>query len=193
MTDAVTALAVPKARPRATYQDVLDAPPHLVAEIVNGVLYTMPRPAPLHVVVSSALSHKIGPPFHYGTGGPGGWLIVYEPELHLGEDILIPDLAGWRRERMPQLPDTAYFALAPDWVCEVLSPTTKTYDLGLKKAIYAHHGVAYCWIIDPHARSLEAFVLDNGSWSLVSSFARSDVVDTPPFEAASFVLRELWE
>ena len=114
---------------RVTYQDVLDAPAHLVAEIIDGALYTHPRPAPVHTVASSVLGGELGPPFHRGRGGPGGWWILDEPELHLGEDVLVPDLAGWRRERMPELPGTAYFTLAPDWVCEVLSSSTRKVDL----------------------------------------------------------------
>ena len=105
------------ASPRATYLDVFDAPEHTVAEIIDGTLHTHPRPAPRHATVTSVLGNKLGPAFHGGDGGPGGWRILDEPELHLGEEILVPDLAGWRRERMPDLPDIAYFTLAPDWAC----------------------------------------------------------------------------
>ena len=115
---------------RATYQDVLDAPPDKVAEVVDGTLYIFHRPAAPHALAGSVLGNAIGPPFHHGHGGPGGWWIIDEPELHLGEDIVVPDMAGWRRERMPVYPDTAYFTLAPDWVCEVLSPSTRKLDLG---------------------------------------------------------------
>ena len=121
------------ARRRATYQDVIDAPAHQVAEIVDGTLHTHPRPAPAHGEASSNLGFELGPPFGRGRGGPGGWRIHFEPELHLGDDILVPDLAGWRRERMPELPDTAYFTLAPDWACEVLSPSTRRLDLQEKR------------------------------------------------------------
>ena len=114
---------------RATYQDVLDAPAHVVAEIIGGTLHTHPRPAPAHTVASSVLGGELGPPFHRGHGGPVGWWILDEPELYLGEDVLVPNLAGWRRERMPELPGTAYFTLAPDWVCEVLSESTRKVDL----------------------------------------------------------------
>ena len=100
-------------RGRATYQDVLDAPAHLVAEIVDGTLHTHPRPAPAHTLASSALGNDLGNPFQFGRGGPGGWWILDEPELHLGDEVLVPDLAGWRRERMEELPDTSYFPLAP--------------------------------------------------------------------------------
>ena len=116
-------------RGRATYQDVIDAPAHQVAEIVDGTLYTHPRPAPPHAIASSVLGGELNPPFHRGRGGPGGWWILNEPELHLGEDLLVPDLAGWRRERMLEPPDTAYFPLAPDWACEVLSASTRRLDL----------------------------------------------------------------
>ena len=114
---------------RATYQDVLDAPAHQVAEIINGTLYTHPRPAMPHALASSSLGDELVSPFGKGRGGPGGWWIIDEPELHLGEEIVVPDLAGWRRERMPEYPLTAYVALAPDWVCEVLSESTRKHDL----------------------------------------------------------------
>ncbi|MDE0716579.1 MAG: Uma2 family endonuclease, partial [Rhodospirillaceae bacterium] len=109
----------------ATYQDVIDAPAHMVAEVVEGALHTHPRPAMPHARASSVLGGKIGDPFDFGEGGPGGWWIVFEPELHLGEDIVVPDIAGWRRARMAEFPDTAFVTLAPDWVCEVLSPSTR--------------------------------------------------------------------
>ena len=141
-----------RSRRRATYRDVLEAPPHKVAEIVAGTLHTNPRPAPRHAHASSALGAKIGDPFGYG-GGPGGWWILDEPELHLGEDILVPDIAGWRRERMPDLPDTPYFPLAPDWVCEVLSPSTRDLDRHGKRPIYAREGVNHLWFVDPAARA----------------------------------------
>ena len=124
------------APPRPTYQDVLDAPEHKVAEIIDGTLYTHPRPTPRHATATSVLGNKLGPAFHGGDGGPGGWRILDEPELHLGEKILVPDLAGWRRERTPDLPATAYFTLAPDWAYEVLSASTRKVDLLHKRPIY---------------------------------------------------------
>ena len=124
-------------RPNASYQDVLDAPPHLVAEIINGTLHTHPRPAAPHARAASALGGKLGTPFDYDAGGPGGWWIIDEPELHLTEEVLVPDLAGWRRERMPEFPTTAYFTLAPDWVCEALSPSTSKVDRLEKRPAYA--------------------------------------------------------
>ncbi|MCY3830016.1 MAG: Uma2 family endonuclease [Rhodospirillaceae bacterium] len=177
---------------RATYQDVIDAPAHMVAEIVEGALYTHPRPAPPHALASSSLGVELGSPFQRGRGGPGGWWIIDEPELHLGEDILVPDIAGWRRERMPDFPDTAFFTLAPDWVCEVLSPSTRDLDRHGKRPVYAREGVAHLWFIDPVARDLEAFELRNGEWVLIATARNDDPVSIPPFEAISFPLDALW-
>ena len=150
--------AVPQARVNspATYQDVLDAPVHQVAEIIDGNLYTHPRPSMPHALATSALGHDLGNPFQFGRGGPGGWWIIDEPELHLGEDILVPDLAGWCRERMPDYPDTAYVTLAPDWVCETLSSSTRKVDLHGKRPIYAREGMATCGSSTqgPHPRSV---------------------------------------
>ena len=181
-----------KAISRATYQDVLDAPPHKVAEIVDGTLHLNSRPAPRYAWASSGLGDAVGPPFNRGRGGPGGWWIVGEPELHLGEDILVPDLAGWRRERMPESPDVAFFTLATDWVCEILSPSTRVLDLGVKRRAYAREGVAHLWFVDPEARTLEAFELRDGQWVLLETLTGSDPVSLPPFEAISFSLGDLW-
>ena len=184
-------ITVPVAR--ATYQDVLDAPEHMVAEIIAGTLYTHPRPTPRHATASSVLGARLGPPFHRGDGGPGGWRILDEPELHLGDEVLVPDLAGWRRERMPELPDTAYFALAPDWTCEVLSPSTRKLDLVHKRPIYAREGIPHLWLIDPIERILEAFQLHEGQWVLITSVEDDEPVSIPPFEAITFSLGELWD
>jgi len=178
--------------PRATYQDVLDAPPHRLAEIVGGTLYTNPRPATPHARASSSLGVKIGGPFDYNADGPGGWWIIDEPELHLGEDVLVPDLAGWRRERMPEYPDTAYFTLAPDWVCEVLSPSTRKLDLHGKRPVYAREGVRYLWLVDPGDRALEAFELREGEWVLIASAQNDEPVSVRPFDAVTFSLGDLF-
>ena len=179
-------------RGRATYQDVLDAPAHQVAEIINGTLHTHPRPAPTHGEASSNLGFELGPPFGRGRGGPGGWRIHFEPELHLGDEILVPDLAGWRRERMPELPDTAYFTLAPDWACEVLSASTRRVDLQEKRPAYAREGVAYLWLVDPADRTLEAFELRDGEWVLIACAKDDDPVSVRPFDAITFSLGDLW-
>ena len=177
---------------RATYQDVLDAPPYKVAEVVDGTLYIFDRPAFPHAIASSKLGNFIGPPFDDGRGGPGGWWIVDEPQIHLGEDIVVPDIAGWRRERMPVPPVAAYTTLAPDWVCEVLSPSTRKLDLGGKSAVYARAGVRHMWLVDPIARSLEARELRGTQWAEIAMLRDDAPVSLPPFEAISFSLGDLW-
>jgi hypothetical protein len=176
----------------ATYEDLLRVPVHLVAEIIGGRLVTHPRPAPRHLVASSSLGGELDGPFDKGRGGPGGWWILDEPELHLGPDVLVPDLAGWRRERMPSLPATAWFELAPDWVCEVLSPSTASVDRAEKLPIYAEHGVAHAWLIDPDLRTLEAFENRGGKWLLLTTLKDQDQVSLPPFDAIAFDLSLLW-
>ena len=188
MSKSYTTLSETDSR-RATYQDVLDAPPDKVAEIVDGTLYIFDRPAFLHTLASATLGRYIGTPFHDGRGGPGGWWILDEPQLHLGADIVVPDIAGWRRERMPVFPDVAYTTLAPDWVCEVLSPSTRKLDLGGKSAVYARAGVGYIWFVDPIARSLEANVLRGGKWVESAMLYDDATVSLPPFEAISFQSR----
>ncbi len=177
---------------RASYRDVLDAPAHMVAEIVEGALHMQPRPASRHALAGSSLGIEIGGPFQKGRGGPGGWWIVDEPELHFGEDVVVPDLAGWRRERMPDYPDVPYFTQAPDWVCEVLSPSTRKFDLETKRPVYAREGVGHLWFVDPGARTLEAFALEDGSWKSAGAVREDEPVSFPPFEAVTFPLDALW-
>jgi hypothetical protein len=181
----------PALRP-ATYQDVLDAPPHMVAEIIRGALHLQPRPRPRHSRSIKALSVKIAGPFDVDGGGPGGWEILIEPELHLGDAVVVPDLAGWRRERLPVLPDAVGITVVPDWVCEVLSPATRTLDLTDKRDLYREQGVAHLWLVDPEARTLEAFGLRDGLWVLTAALAGEAAVAVPPFEAAPFGLGVLW-
>ena len=177
---------------KATYRDVLDAPPHMVAEVVRGVLHLQRRPPSLAALAKTALASEIGVLFHMGRNGPGGWWIVNEPELHFGEDIAVPDIAGWRRERMPTVPDVAFLTLAPDWVCEVLSPSTRKLDLEGKRPIYAREGVGHLWFVDPAARTLEAFALRDGAWTPAGAAREADPVALPPFEAVTFPLGALW-
>ena len=120
--------------------------------------------------------------------GPDGWWIVFEPELHLGADIVVPDLAGWRRETMPEYPDAAYCTIAPDWVCEVLSPSTRRLDQSEKRDLYAREGVHCLWFVDPDARMLEAFELREGHWLLLATLVDDATVSLPPFEAIAFPL-----
>jgi Uma2 family endonuclease len=176
----------------ATYEDLLRVPAHLVAEIIGGRLVTHPRPAPRHLLASSSLGEEIGGPFHKGRGGPGGWWILDEPELHLGPHVLVPDLAGWRQERMPSLPATAWLEIAPDWICEVLSPSTASGDRAEKLPIYAEHGVSHAWLIDPDLRTLESFEIREGRWLLLTTLTDRDQVSLPPFDAIAFDLSLLW-
>jgi hypothetical protein len=177
---------------RASYQDVIDAPDGMIAEIVDGALRLQPRPASLHQFAISRLNYLVQGPFDLGVGGPGGWWFAYEPELHLGDDVLVPDLAGWRRDRMPEYPHAPAFTIAPDWVCEVLSPSTRAYDRTTKRERYAHHGVAFLWLVSTDARTLEAFALEGGRWVLAGAFGPGDSVAAPPFDAAPFPLDALW-
>jgi len=184
---------VEAARKPATYEDILALPPHVTGQILFGVLHAFPRPAPKHALAASVLGGELGPPFHRGRGGPGGWIILFEPELHLGEQILVPDLAGWRRERMPELPvDKAYFTLAPDWACEILSPSTAALDRGDKRGVDATEGVAHLWFVDPEARTLEVLVLDGPSYRIQSVFSGEANIRAEPFDAIELDLAALW-
>jgi Uma2 family endonuclease len=176
---------------RATYEDVLSAPEHKLAEILDGELFLSPRPASRHSVASSRLGLALGP-FDDSQEGPGGWWILDEPELHFGEDVVVPDLGGWRRERMPAIPDTAFFSQAPDWVCEVLSPSTERIDRGRKLRIYAQAGVAHAWLVNPVERTLEVLRLGDGAWTIVAVCSGSDAVRIEPFEVIELALGRLW-
>lgn len=180
------------AKRRASYEDLLAIPKHLVAEIINGQLVTQPRPASRHARAASSLGGELYGPFDRGKGGPGGWLLLDEPELHLHGDVLVPDLAGWRRERMPELPDAAAFELAPDWICEVLSPSTEASDRAEKLPIYARERVTHVWLVDPVTQTLEVFGLDSGRWTLVGTWRDDAKVRVEPFAAVELELGALW-
>jgi Uma2 family endonuclease len=182
----------PLQRRPATYADVLAAPPHMVAELVDGALHLQPRPAMRHARAGGVLTTEIEGPFQRGRGGPGGWWIAPEPEVHLADDVLVPDLAGWRRERLPVFPDAPFVDLAPSWVCEILSPPTRRLDLGRKRDLWAEHGAAHLWMVDPDARTLEAFALHEGRWLLLATLTGETAVSQPPFDAVAFPLADLW-
>ena len=179
-------------RKPATYADLEALPANVVGELIAGELYVSPRPASRHARASSVLGVKLGGPFDLGEGGPGGWFIVDEPELHFGEDALVPDLAGWKRERMPVFPDTAAFELAPDWVCEVLSPSTSSLDRSVKLPVYAREGVSHLWLLDPKARTLEVLRLDGEGYMLLGKHEADARVRAEPFEALELGLALLW-
>lgn len=187
--------AVPRVPPfdrPATYDDLVALPDNMVAEIVGGELHASPRPAPRHAMAEGAIGALIAPPFHFGRGGPGGWWILPEPELHLGADVLVPDYAGWRRTRMPSVPATAYFPLAPDWVCEIISPSTAALDRARKVGTYAREQVGHAWLIDPIARTLEVLRLEAGRWGIVSTHAGDGTVRAEPFAEIEIALADLW-
>lgn len=176
----------------ATYEDLVALPEHQVGQIIDGELIAQPRPASRHARSSSALNGELYGPFDRGRGGPGGWYLLMEPELHFGRDVLVPDLAGWRRDRMPELPDTPYFTQPPDWVCEVLSPSTASLDRTRKKRIYAREGVGHIWLVDPQARTLEVFRLSGGQWLEQGTWSDDERVRAEPFEALELELGVLW-
>jgi len=176
----------------ATYADIEALPPHVVGEILFGALVTQPRPHRRHVAAGAALGMVTGNAYQFGVGGPGGWIFVDEPELHLGPHITVPDIAGWRRERMTEPADQAYFEVAPDWICEIISPSTERYDKGDKRRIYALHGVRHLWHLDPRAMTLETFELRGESWLLTHTFVDREDVCAPPFDAITFSLGLLW-
>jgi Uma2 family endonuclease len=182
----------PTRRP-ATYDDLLRLSDHLVGEIVDGELHATPRPTPRHADASSGLGGALRGPFDRGRGGPGGWRILFEPELHFGRDIVVPDLAGWRRERLPRLPDEAFLTLAPDWVCEVLSPATAAFDRVKKLGIYAREGVRHAWLVDPAAQTLEALRLEEGRWTIGATHAGQSAAAIEPFDAIALDLTLLWD
>ncbi|MDY7226320.1 Uma2 family endonuclease [Hyalangium rubrum] len=179
-------------RREATYEDLEKLPPEVIGELVDGELFASPRPAMKHSRVTIVLSGKLMDPFDHGTGGPGGWLLLYEPELHLRRNVLVPDLAGWRRERMPELPDTVGATLAPDWVCEVLSPSTMKLDRGRKMGVYAREGVKHLWLMDPVAQLLEVYRLEGGRWLLLGTHEGNATVRAEPFEVLDLELGAVW-
>jgi Uma2 family endonuclease len=167
-------------------------PEHLVAEIIDGELYTSPRPAVPHAIATGGLSADLIGPFDRGRGGPGGWWILVEPELHLSQNVLVPDVAGWRRVRVPDLPRGAYLDIAPDWVCETISPSTERIDRGKKQAIYAREGVAHLWLLNPINETLESYRLEGGRWVLLATHAGDVNVAVEPFDAVALELWRLW-
>jgi Uma2 family endonuclease len=183
---------VPPLDREATYDDLVKLPDLYVAELVGGELHASPRPALRHARAGSSLGVRIGGPYDQGLGGPGGWWILDEPELHFGPDVLVPDLAGWRRTRMPTVPDAAYASVAPDWVCEILSPSTASLDRGKKLAIYAREGVPYAWLVDPIAQTLEALRLTAGGWTVVATHTGRDTARVEPFAEIDLELAALW-
>jgi Uma2 family endonuclease len=181
---------------RVRLEDRLELPDNVNSEIIDGEMFVQPRPASRHATANSVLTMRLGPPFRFGDGGPGGWVILAEPELHFANgidtDVLIPDMAGWRRERMPETPNVAAFTLAPDWLCEVLSPSTARIDRKHKLRVYAREKVAFVWIVDPIVQTLEVLKLAGEVYTIHQVFTHEDLARAEPFDAIELALSDLW-
>ncbi|NUO48107.1 MAG: Uma2 family endonuclease [Polyangiaceae bacterium] len=173
----------------ATYEDLLALPENVVGQIIDGELIALPRPALRHARVATTVSTQLGHAFDRGADGPGGWLFLIEPELRFGADVVVPDLAAWRRERLDEVPDAPWLELAPDWVCEVLSPSTASLDRVKKMRVYARERITWYWILDPIARTLEVFRLgEDGSYVVDAAFDGTASVRARPFDAIELEL-----
>jgi Uma2 family endonuclease len=184
-----------KSKPQASYDDLLRLPEHLVGEIINGELIATPRPALPHACAASAIGAQLWGPFHGSSGGgpgPGGWWIVDEPELHFGQDVVVPDLGGWRRERMPKMPNAPALELPPDWVCEVISESTERIDRSRKMDLYARVGVGFAWLVNPLLRTLEIYRLQNHAWLRVATHVGDERVRAVPFDAVELDINRWW-
>lgn len=184
----------PAHRP-ARYDDILDVPETKVAEIIDGEVVVSPRPASPHANAASGILADVHGAFHRppgDRGNPGGWWILTEPELHFWDDVLIPDQAGWRRDRMPKLPNVPAFTEAPDWACEVISPSTGTIDRGRKMRIYAREGVGHLWLVDPLLRTVEVYRLRDGEWIVAAVHAGNAPARIEPFEAIELDVARWW-
>jgi Uma2 family endonuclease len=186
-------MSEPAKKKSATYEDLFSIPENATGEIIEGELIVTPRPSRKHTFASSALDKEIGPPYQFGRGGgPGGWIIIVEPEISLGDDIVVPDLAGWEKGRFPYSEETNWISVPPDWVCEVLSPSTFRTDRTKKMAAYARHGVGHIWLIDPVAEMVEVFRLESGRWALLGVFVENDRMKAEPFGEIAIDLNNLW-
>ncbi|MBI4756434.1 MAG: Uma2 family endonuclease [Betaproteobacteria bacterium] len=176
------------------YDELCALPENRVGEILGGRLHTQPRPSGRHGLAAGGINYELSGPFGYGRGGPGGWWIIPEPEVHFVRDteVAVPDLAGWRRSRMPALPEDHRYEVVPDWACEILSPSTARKDRAIKLPLYARYGVAHAWLVDPLAHTLEAFELRDGLWVLLATLQKDAMVRVAPFDAVEFCLGDLW-
>ncbi len=185
-------MAEPMKRP-AGWLDVLAAPEGLKAEVLDGALMMSPRPKPQHGRTQGLLFTHLCEPFDLGVGGPGGWWLVIEPDVLFDpHNIVSPDLCGWRRERMPELPDESPVGLTPDWICEVISPSSSRRDRLAKADLYLRGGVPHYWILDPADRLLEAFAADKGKWLRLGAWSDGDLAAIPPFEAVTLEVGSLF-
>lgn len=181
------------AKKKASYDDLFTLPENMTGEIIAGELIVTPRPSRKHAAAATLLASRVVPPYQFGEGGgPGGWIILVEPEIGLGENIVVPDLAGWKRERFPFQEESNWISVTPDWVCEILSPNTLRLDKVKKMPLYAQFGVGYIWLLDPVAMTLDAFKLEAQRWVLLGSYAEQDQVRLEPFPEIEINLGDLW-
>jgi Uma2 family endonuclease len=176
----------------ATYEDLLRVPDTFIAELIDGELFASPRPGPRHMRATGSLYSELRRSFDGGSGGPGVWWIVIEEEIHLVDDVFVPDVAGWRRERVPERPLDDYWDVAPDWICEVVSPSTGRLDRARKLPRYATHGVAHAWLIDPLQQTLEVHRLVEGRWLTIAVHSGDEALRAEPFDEIELPLSALW-
>jgi Uma2 family endonuclease len=184
----------PKRKP-ASYEDLLQVPEHMVAEILDGDLYASPRPSFPHARAASGVGGLLFEKFDRpasGGEGPGGWWILDEPELHLRDDVVVPDLAGWRRTRLPTFPSGLWLDLSPDWVCEVASPSTEAIDRGRKLRIYVREGVGHLWLLNPKLRTLEVYRRSDDKWIVLETFVGNEAVRAEPFDEVELDMSRWW-
>jgi Uma2 family endonuclease len=180
------------AKNQATYDDLYSIPENMIGEIIDGELIVSPRPTSGHSEASTSLVAELAPPYRFGRGGPGGWIIHFEPEIHFGANVVVPDIAGWKRERYTISPNEHRITISPDWICEVLSPGTARTDRIRKMRIFADHEVPYVWLIDPALMTLEVYRLQSGNWVVQGLYAENDKVRAVPFEEVEIDLANLW-
>lgn len=164
-----------------TWEDIVHLPEHAQPEIVAGRPYYRAVPRILHGRVVQKLAARLDPAD--ASALKGGWWIAVEPAVRLStHGIVGPDLAGWRKERLAQLPDDWPLELRPDWVCEVLSPGNAWYDRGPKAQAYAEAQIPWYWLADPQQRTLEVLELHGGHWRLRGCYHGDDCLALPPFD-----------
>lgn len=183
-------------RRRRSFEELWEAlllvPEGYTGEIVDGEIVATQRPTLPHVIATSNLGFQLGPPFGFGRGGPGGWIILDEPGVRFGDELRVPDLAGWRAERFVAPADDLPMTVVPDWICEALSPTTARTDRLDKVPLYARHGVGHLWLVDALLQTLEVYRLDGGRWTLLAVHGGDARVRAEPFEAVELDLALLW-
>jgi len=178
----------------AAYQDVENLSARAIGELFDGRLHAQPRPAAPHVHTQFFVGGHLFNPFYRGIGGPGGWVILAEPEIHfkLDLDVTVPDLAGWRRARKLKFPTGHKIELVPDWICEILSPSTRSIDQEIKMPLYARYGVSYLWLVEPIEHVVDAYRLQGGEWVAVGRYTGTTQAAIPPFDAVLLDLGSLW-